>query len=112
MPKCLPLFGLTLLLLAFSLPAAAQRDSSILAATPPMGWNSWDGYGTTIKESEVKANAQWFAEHLKAYGWDYIVVDMEWFVTNPQAEGNSKTSTYSIDEYGRFIPAPNTLSVR
>jgi alpha-galactosidase len=106
-PKCLPLFGLILPLLAFSLPAAAQTDSSILAATPPMGWNSWDGYGTTIKESEVKANAQWFAEHLKVYGWHYIVVDMEWFVTNPQAEGNSKTSTYSIDEYGRFIPAPN-----
>jgi hypothetical protein len=106
-PQCLPRFGLILLLLAYSLPAAAQTDSSIVAATPPMGWNSWDGYGTTIKESEVKANAQWFAEHLKAYGWHYIVVDMEWFVTNPQAEGNSKTSTYSIDEYGRFIPAPN-----
>jgi hypothetical protein len=85
----------------------AQADSSILAATPPMGWNSWDGYGTTVKESEVKANAQWVADHLKAYGWQYVVVDMEWFVTNPLAEGNSKTSTYSIDEYGRFIPAPN-----
>jgi alpha-galactosidase len=104
--RCLAVFCLFLLLI---LPAAdaAQADASILAATPPMGWNSWDGYGTTIKEFEVKANAQWFGEHLKPYGWQYVVVDMEWFVTNPEAEGNSKTSTYSIDEYGRFIPAPN-----
>jgi hypothetical protein len=87
--------------------ALAQADSPILAAAPPMGWNSWDGYGTTIKESEVRANAQWFAEHLKPFGWQYVVVDMEWFVTNPQAEGNSKTSAYSLDEFGRFIPAPN-----
>jgi len=55
---------------------------SVLAATPPMGWNSWDGYGTTVKEAEVKANASWLAEHLKSAGWQYVVVDMEWFVTN------------------------------
>src|SRR6266436_9051943 len=102
---CAWLFGLALL---WSSSATLGQEGALpLAATPPMGWNSWDGYGTTIKESEVKANAQWFADHLKAYGWQYVVVDMEWFVTNPQAEGNSKTSTYSVDEYGRFIPAPN-----
>jgi hypothetical protein len=70
-----------------------------------MGWNSWDGYGTTIKEADVKANAQWLAEHLKASGWQYVVVDMEWFVTNPVAEGNSKTSQYSMDDFGRYTPA-------
>src|ERR1700736_3458918 len=66
------------------------------ATTPPMGWNSWDGYGTTIRETELKANAQWFAEHLKPYGWQYVVVDMEWFVTNPIPEGNSKNSQFSM----------------
>src|SRR5882724_9306483 len=71
--------------LVFLLPVTgqAQAESPLLAAAPPMGWNSWDGYGTTIKESEVKANAQWFADHLKAFGWQYVIVDMEWFVTNP-----------------------------
>ena len=34
-----------------------------------MGWNSWDGYGTTVKETEVRANAHWLAEHLKPFGW-------------------------------------------
>lgn len=28
-----------------------------VAVTPPMGWNSWDCYGSTITEQEVKANA-------------------------------------------------------
>ena len=84
-----------------------ESDSSLLAATPPMGWNSWDGYGTTVKEADVKANAQWLAEHLKPFGWQYVVVDMEWFVTNPTPEGNSKTSQYSMDDFGRYTPAVN-----
>jgi alpha-galactosidase len=70
-----------------------------------MGWNSWDSFGTTITEPDFKANAQWFAEHLKSFGWQYVVVDMEWFVTNPSPEGNSKTSQYSIDDHGRYTPA-------
>ncbi len=86
---------------------AEQDSSSVMAATPPMGWNSWDGYGTTVKESDVKANAQWLAEHLKSSGWQYVVVDMEWFVTNPTPEGNSKKSDYSLDDSGRYTPAVN-----
>jgi alpha-galactosidase len=84
-----------------------QSKESTLAVTPPMGWNSWDGYGTTVKETDVKANTQWLAEHLKPFGWQYVVVDMEWFVTNPVAEGNSKTSLYSMDTFGRYTPAVN-----
>ena len=45
--------GLVLLFAALAASAAEP-----IAATPPMGWNSWDSYGTTIKESEFKANAQ------------------------------------------------------
>src|SRR2546421_6162360 len=77
---------------------------SIAAATPPMGWNSYDGYGTTINEAQFKANAEWFAKHLKPYGWQYLVIDAEWFVTNPVAEGNSKTFRYSMDQFGRYTP--------
>lgn len=72
-----------------------------------MGWNSWDGYGTTINEDEFKANAQWFAKHLKPAGWKYVILDMEWFVTNPIAQGNSKNSNFSLDVNGRYTPAPN-----
>ena len=82
----------------------AEGHSPTLAATPPMGWNSWDGYGTTIDEKEFRANAEWFAAHLKPFGWQYVTIDMEWFVTNPQPEGNSKNSKYNIDANGRYTP--------
>jgi len=97
------------LLLAGSIFLFAQDLASqdALALTPPMGWNSWDGYGTTINEVQVKANAQWMAEHLKAFGWQYVTVDMEWFVSNPTAQGNSKAFHYSLDENGRYTPAVN-----
>ena len=91
-----------------SLPTVDQEKAdSVLAATPPMGWNSWDGYGTTITEDHFEANAAWFAKHLKPMGWQYVVVDMEWFVTNPIPEGNSKNSQFSLDSYGRYTPATN-----
>lgn len=88
----------------------SQKRSAILAATPPMGWNSWDGYGTTIDETEFKANADWFAAHLKPSGWKYVTIDMEWFVTNPTAAGNSKTAQYTLDDHGRYTPALNRFA--
>ncbi|HEX4424085.1 MAG TPA: glycoside hydrolase family 27 protein, partial [Terriglobales bacterium] len=101
------LFGLAILCSGNAVQAQQAGDPPALAATPPMGWNSWDGYGTTVTEGDVKANAQWLAKHLKPFGWQYVTVDMEWFVTNPKAEGNSKTSQYSLDKFGRYTPAIN-----
>jgi hypothetical protein len=86
------------------LPAAAPAN--LLAPTPPMGWNSWDSFGTTVSEADFRENTEFLADHLKSFGWQYAVVDMEWFVTNPTPEGNSKTSEYSFDDYGRYVPAP------
>ncbi|MEM3488512.1 MAG: alpha-galactosidase, partial [Nitrososphaerota archaeon] len=44
-----------------------------VAFTPPMGWNSWDCYGASVTESEVKGNAEYMSKNLKRYGWEYIV---------------------------------------
>lgn len=78
------------------------------AQTPPMGWNSWDCYGPTVEEHEVKANADYMAEHLKEYGWEYVVVDIRWFVENDKAGGYNQTDPrYVMDEYGRYQPAVN-----
>jgi hypothetical protein len=87
--------------------AAESNVSKSLAETPPMGWNSYDSYGTTVNEAQVKANARWLADHLKRFGWSYVVVDMEWFVSNPTPAGNSKNSRYTMDEFGRYTPALN-----
>ncbi len=76
--------------------------------TPPMGWNSWDCYGPTVVESEVKANADYMASKLSAYGWEYVVVDIRWFVENDKAGGYNQTDpVYVYDQYGRYTPALN-----
>lgn len=78
------------------------------ALTPPMGWNSWDCYGPTVVESEVKANADYMAEHLAEYGWEYVIVDIRWFVENDKAGGYNQTDPiYVYDEWGRYTPALN-----
>lgn len=83
--------------------SSSKAGRSLLAATPPMGWNSWDSYAITINENQYKANADWEAAHLKKYGWQYAVIDMEWFVKNPTV-GNSHQYQYNMDRYGRYTP--------
>jgi len=48
------------------------------------------------------------AKYLKKYGWEYIVVDIRWFVDNDQAGGYNQTDPrYVIDDYGRYQLAVN-----
>ena len=76
------------------------------ALTPPMGWNSWDCYGPTVTEDEVKANADYMAKYLKKYGWQYIVVDIRWYVQNDKAHSYNETDPiYVMDKYGRLLPS-------
>ncbi|WP_431210357.1 alpha-galactosidase [Puia sp. P3] len=76
------------------------------APVPPMGWNSWDCYGPTVTEAEVKANADYMAAHLKPFGWNYIIVDIRWYVNNDKAHGyNESNAEFNIDEYGRYLPS-------
>jgi hypothetical protein len=78
------------------------------AATPPMGWNSWDCFGPTVTEAEVKNNADYMSKYLKPYGWNYIIVDIRWYVGNDKSHGyNEKNPDYVLDQYGRFMPAVN-----
>lgn len=82
-----------------------------VAKYPPMGWNSYDYYNTMVNEEQVKANADYMAKNLKQYGWEYVVIDIQW--SDPDAGSqNPKVqyipfSKFCIDEYSRQIPAPN-----
>jgi hypothetical protein len=94
-------------LMFFSATLHAQ-DFGSWASSPPMGWNSWDCFGPTVTEQEVRANAEYMAEHLKEFGWQYIVVDIRWYVENDKAHGyNEKDPVMSVDDYGRLVPAVN-----
>ncbi|MBS1653359.1 MAG: glycoside hydrolase family 27 protein [Bacteroidetes bacterium] len=84
----------------------SKVDFHSWAATPPMGWNSWDCFGPTVTEADVKANADYMAAHLKKSGWQYIVVDIRWYVDNDKAHGyNEADPKYNIDSFGRFQPS-------
>jgi hypothetical protein len=72
-----------------------------------MGWNSWDSYGTTVTEAEVKANADYMATRLKSHGWQYVVVDIQWSEPRPQTHGYRPNADLAMDEYGRLTPAAN-----
>ncbi len=89
-----------------------------VAETPPMGWNSYNSFGSAVTESEVKANADYMATNLKEYGWQYIVVDFLWSYNNPRGSriGNiyqkrlqdgSFIPFLAMDEWGRLLPEVN-----
>src|SRR5512135_3928407 len=72
-------FSLSLILMSGcksknTIPGEGEPEFRRWAPVPPMGWNSWDCYGPTVTEPEVKANADYMAKNLKKYGWNYIVV--------------------------------------
>ncbi len=77
------------------------------AKTPPMGWNSWDCYGASVNEEQLKGNADYMAKNLKDFGWEYIVCDIQWY--EPKAKSTEYNNFYPLemDEYSRLIPAVN-----
>ncbi len=79
------------------------------ALTPPMGWNSWDCYASAVTEEQLLGNAAYMAEHLKEYGWEYIVCDIQWSEPNAGANGLVYTpfAPLTLDGYSRQIPAEN-----
>ncbi|MDZ7372060.1 MAG: glycoside hydrolase family 27 protein [candidate division KSB1 bacterium] len=95
-------------LLLMVLPACQKPKPTILAQRPPMGWNSWDCFGSDVTEEQVKANVDFMAEHLKPYGWEYIVIDLGWYLSPERTIHTFKNDNppQLIDEYGRLIPDP------
>ena len=75
--------------------------------TPPMGWNSWDCYGASVTEAEVRSNAEYMAKNLKKYGWEYVVVDIQWFEPTADSADYHTGAELVMDEYSRLMPALN-----
>ena len=88
-------------------PSSKALAADVLAPTPPMGWNSWDSYGPAIRENEVKANLDTMATKLKPFGWQYVIVDIEWYQPDAHAHGYIARGKVTMDEFGRFVPSPN-----
>jgi len=65
-----------------------------LALTPPMGWNSYDSFGSSVTESEVMAAAQAMRTVLQPYGYSAVVVDFLWYDPDQPTDAN-----------GRYLPS-------
>lgn len=58
------------------------------APTPPMGWNSWNAFGSAIDETKLLASAQIIHDTgLQAKGYRYIDLDDGWWLKRRQAGG-------------------------
>ena len=109
--KILALIGLAL----SSCSLLAQEDMATFrtwAQTPPMGWNSWDCYYSSVTEKEVMQNARYMVDNnLVQHGWEYVVVDIRWYCNHPSlGAGNYNqkgTQDYVLDEFGRYLPSPS-----
>lgn len=78
----------------------------ILAARPPMGWNSWDCYGEAATEADVLAASADLADRWAAAGWDTVVIDAGWSMRlNTWGKGFAK-EVHAIDPHGRPLPDP------
>jgi hypothetical protein len=95
------------ILMAMSTSAGAQSKFHEWAPTPPMGWNSWDCFGTAVTEQQTRENADYMAEHLKQHGWQYIVVDIQWYEPNARGYNYRRNAQLVMDENGRLLPATN-----
>ncbi len=104
--RFLPLLPLTVLPVVAAAPGGPS-DFLSWATTPPMGWNSWDCFGTTVTEDQTKAQADFMAAKLKAHGWSYIVVDIQWYEPNAGGHVYREGAPLAMDEFGRLQPAPN-----
>jgi len=84
-----------------------MKENRVLAVTPPMGWNSWDCYGGSVTEEEVRGNAAYMAEHLKPFGWEYIVIDIHWSAPAADSSIHHPFIDLELDAYARQIPCVN-----
>ncbi|MES2278131.1 MAG: alpha-galactosidase [Bacteroidota bacterium] len=71
----LPILSFLCCLLCFQ----TRGQSSMLARTPPMGWNSWNLFEEDVSEQLVKQIADAMSTSgMKEAGYEYIVIDDFW----------------------------------
>ena len=59
------------------------------AATPPMGWSSWNAFGTDIDEAKILGAARRIVDSgLAAKGYRYVNIDDGWALRRRQPDGH------------------------
>ncbi len=94
---------LSLMLLAAVVIAVVAQG--IIGQTAPP-FHRW-AQKPTVTEEQTRAHADFMADRLKRYGWQYVVVDIQWY--EPEAKGYDyrKDAKLELDQWGRLWPAVN-----
>jgi len=87
---------LTLSLVLFALPAAhAATSAPTTAATPPMGWNSWNHFAGRVTDADVRAAADAIVSSgMKDAGYTYVNIDDTW-----EGKRDAKGVIHSNDKF-------------
>jgi len=104
LPKHILIFSVYCLVSVSTVFAQTKKDYHAWATTPPLGWNSWDCFGTTVTEQQIKEQADAMAKYLLPSGYNYLTVDIQWY--EPEAKGHAydPKAVLTMDEYGRLTP--------
>ncbi len=86
---------------------AAAKKPEMLAPRPPMGWNSWNSFATTITEAQARETAAIMREKLLPFGYDVFTVDIQWYEPDASSYEYNAEPVPAMDGYGRLVPAPN-----
>jgi alpha-galactosidase len=85
--------GLLAILLICAAVGVAHAQTGILAAPPPMGWNSWNHFGAKVTDADVRAAADaMVASGMKDAGYVYVNVDDTW-EGKRDAQGNIQSNS-------------------
>lgn len=83
------------LLAAFvwSAQASNAQNTTPVAATPPMGWNSWNHFHNKVEDATIRAQADaMVASGMRDAGYLYINIDDTW-EAGRDAQGNIQTNS-------------------
>jgi alpha-galactosidase len=68
----------------------------MLARTPPMGWSSWNAWGTSVNGAKIRAAADAFMKDgLIDYGYRYVNIDDTW-----EAKRDTEGNIQPNDKFG------------
>lgn len=88
-------------------PGAAVSDPGLRSPRPPMGWNSWNSFATTLTEAQAIETARIMAAKLLPSGYDVFTVDIQWYEPNATGYDYRPGAALTMDGYGRLLPAQN-----
>lgn len=84
------------LCVSFFMAVVPLSQAQMLAATPPMGWNSWNHFACKVTAADVRAAADAIASNgMKAAGYTYINIDDCW-----QAKRDARGVIHANERFG------------